>query len=86
MIFRWFCIMPGVIIHYQFHAMAVTLRSLDSIFKSKLACCMLLNEPRHDKTCLCHMRTTKAQIGAFVFRCLDSLIPTLASAKIPRLN
>ena len=23
----------------------------------------VLNEPRHEKTCLCHMRTTKAQIS-----------------------
>ena len=43
-------------------------------------------EPRHDKTCFCHMRTTKAQISlrlisAFVFRCLDSIIPLLAKSK-----
>ena len=39
----------------------------------------LIYEPRHEKTCLCHMRTTKAQISmriraAFVLRCLDSLV------------
>ena len=32
-------------------------------------------EPRHEKTCLYHMQTTKAQISAFVVRCLDSLTP-----------
>ena len=44
-------------------------------------------EPRHEKTCLCHMRTTKAQICAsdqhFVVRCLDSIKPLLAIAGIP---
>ena len=38
-------------------------------------------DPCHDKTCFCHMWTTKAQISlrilisAFVVRCLDSIIP-----------
>ena len=47
-------------------------------------------EPRHDKTCLCHMRTTKMQmslhirglISAFVVRCLDSIIPLVSISKI----
>ena len=30
-------------------------------------------EPRHEKTCLCHMRSV---ISAFVVRCLDSIMPT----------
>ena len=55
------------------------------------------NEPRHEKTCFCHMRTTKAQIslriravwsppGLFtaLVRCLDSIIPLLAIAEISR--
>ena len=52
----------------------------------------IVYEPRHEKTCLCHMRTTKAQISlrirslisAFVVRCLDSLIPLIAIVKISR--
>ena len=38
--------------------------------------------------CLCHMRTTKAQInlrsliGAFVVRCLDKTVPLLAIVKV----
>ena len=42
-------------------------------------------EPHHEKTCLCHMRTTKAEISPFVVRWLDSLIPLLAISKISRL-
>ena len=40
----------------------------------------LIYEPCHEKTCLCHMRTTKAQsdpfslISTFVVRCLDSTL------------
>ena len=45
-------------------------------------------EPRHEKTCLCHMRTTKAQISlrirAWVVRCFDSIIPLLVITKISR--
>ena len=37
-----------------------------------------LNEPRHEKTCFCHMRTTKMQIRlrgfVFIIRCLDSIL------------
>ena len=54
-----------------------------------LDCQILAFEPCHEKTCLCHMRTTKAQISlcirlisAFVVR---SLIPILAKSKISRL-
>ena len=39
-------------------------------------------EPRHEKTYLCYMRTTKAQISLRIravrsapFRCLDSVVP-----------
>ena len=45
------------------------------VFPSKI-----LYEPRHEKTCLGHMRTIKVQISlssvisAYVVRCLDSLI------------
>ena len=37
-------------------------------------------EPRHEKICLCHTRTTKVRslISAFVVRCLDSLISVTA--------
>ena len=38
-------------------------------------------EPRHEKTCFCHMRTTKVQI---IVRCLDSITPLLAIAEISR--
>ena len=49
-------------------------------------------EPRHKKTCFCHMRTTKVQISLrirglisnFVVRFLDSIIPLLAIAGISR--
>ena len=44
-----------------------------------------LYEPRHEKTCLCHMRTTKVQIITFVVRYLDSIIPLLAKSNISRL-
>ena len=40
------------------------------------------NEPRHEKTCLCHMLTTKAQISLRI--CLDSIIPLLAIAEISK--
>ena len=46
------------------------------------------NQPLHEKTCLCHMRTTEAQISlricAFVVRHLDSIIPLFAIAEISR--
>ena len=54
-------------------------------------------EPRHEKTCFCHMQTTKAQIrlriashprsliSTFVLRCLHSIIPLLATSKVPSL-
>ena len=42
-------------------------------------------ESCHEKTCLYHMRSTKAQISAFVVHCLDSVIPLLAIAEISRL-
>ena len=35
------------------------------------------------KCVLCHMRTTKAQISAFVVRCLDSMISLDSIAEIP---
>ena len=40
----------------------------------------VLFEPRHEKTCLCHMRPTKVQISlrslisTFVVHCLDSIV------------
>ena len=47
-------------------------------------------EPRHEKTCLCNMRITKAQvslhiISAFVVRCLDSIIPLVSISEISSL-
>ena len=47
-----------------------------------------LYEPRHEKTCLCHLRTTKAQnslISTFVVRFLESIIPLFFKSKISRL-
>ena len=35
----------------------------------------------HEKTCLCHMRTTKAQISMRI-RCLASLIPLVSISNI----
>ena len=50
---------------------------------------LLTYEPHHEKTCLCHMRTTKAQISlhfsAFVVWCLYSIIPIFAKSRISRL-
>ena len=46
-------------------------------------------EPNHKKSCLYHMRTTKAQVSfrilAFVVRCLDSIIPPASIAKFSSL-
>ena len=51
------------------------------------------SEPHHEKTCLCHMRTTKAQIShprslisAFVVHCLDSIIPLVSLSKTSSLS
>ena len=53
-----------------------------------------LYEPHHEKTCLCHMRTTRGAdypahphslISTFIVRCLDSIIPILDESKISRL-
>ena len=41
-------------------------------------------EPRHEKTCICHMRTTKAQISLCI-RCLDSIIPLVSISEISSL-
>ena len=61
-------------------------KSADQGHKTKL--CSYF-EPCHEKTCLCHMQTTKAHISlhihtvsAFVVHCLDSIIPQLAVAEI----
>ena len=45
----------------------------------------IVNQPRHEKTCLCHMRTTKAQISTCVVRCLDSIIPLVSKSEISSL-
>ena len=37
------------------------------------------------KTCFCHIRTTKAQISAFVVGCLDSMIPLVSISEISSL-
>ena len=45
------------------------------------------DEPPHEKTCLCHMRTTKhprSLISSFIVPCLDSIISLLAIAEILR--
>ena len=39
------------------------LRIIFHVFSLRTVENNLLNEPRHEKTCLCHMRTTKAQIS-----------------------
>ena len=47
----------------------------------------VLYEPHHEKTCLCHMRTTKVQISlisTFVVCYLDSIVPLLAIVEISR--
>ena len=43
----------------------------------------LVFEPQHEKTCFCHMRTTKAQISLRI--CLDSIIPVFAIYEISSL-
>ena len=63
-------------------------RIWDVYFCRVVKCCAAV-EPRHEKTRLRHMRTTKTQISlrslisTFV-RCLDSIIPLLAIAEILR--
>ena len=46
-------------------------------------------EPRHEKPCFCHMRTTKAQIrlrGCYlVVHCLDSILPLVSISEISSL-
>ena len=50
-----------------------------------------LYEPHHEKTCLCHMQTTKVQISlrslisTFVVHCLDSIILLVSLSKISSL-
>ena len=59
----------------------------------RLCECHKINGLRHDKTCLCNMRTTKAQISlriravisAFIIRCLDSIIPLVSISEISSL-
>ena len=57
----------------------------------KMSLWALKYDPRNKKTCLWHIRTTKAQnslrirlISTFVVRCLDSIIPLHAIAEISR--
>ena len=48
-------------------------------------------EPRHEETCFCQMRTTKAQISlrslisTFVVHCLDSIIPLVSISEVSSL-
>ena len=46
-------------------------------------------ESLHEKTCFCHMRTTKPHplrlISAFVVRCLDSIIPLVSISEMSSL-
>ena len=60
----------------------------------KLFCiCTLIFEPRHEKTCLCHMRIKRVDqpahprslISVFVVRCLDSIISLVSISKISSL-
>ena len=44
---------------------------------------LFIFESHHEKTCLCHMLTTKTQIGLGI-HCLDSILPLLARAEISR--
>ena len=44
-----------------------------------------LFEPGHGKTVYAICDQQKAQIGIFVIRCLDSIIPILAKSNLPRL-
>ena len=42
---------------------------------------VVINEPRHEKTCFSHSRSL---ISTFVVRYLDSIMPILAKSKITR--
>ena len=42
-------------------------------------------EPRHEKTCVCHIRTTKTPIYVLVIHCLVSMIPLVSVSKISSL-
>ena len=44
------------------------------------------NEQCHEKTCFCHMQTTKAHTRSLISSCLDSIIPIVAKSKISRLD
>ena len=55
---------------------------------------LLLNEPRHEKTCLMPYVNNKGAnqpahprslISAFVVRCLDSIIPKVPISKVSKL-
>ena len=63
----------------------------DGIFNLHLAIIkdsyILTFEPRHEKTCLWHGNMhPHSLISTFFVRCLDSIIPLLAIAKISRLS
>ena len=56
--------------------------------------CVYIYEPCHEKTCLCHMQPTKAQISLYIravwsatvfIRFLDSIIPVVSTSKISSL-
>ena len=83
-----------IILHDKFkmvHCYEVTNQNIPNFFVTYIM--GLPNELRHEKTCLCHMRTSKAQISlrirglisAFIVRCLDSVIPRLTISKFSRL-
>ena len=65
--------------------------SFHDFHSEEIFCQNLSYEPRHGKTRLNHMRTTKAQvslrnlISAFVVCCLDCIIPIVTISKMSRL-
>ena len=65
------------------------LRGLFKCTRKRAVYLVLINEPRHEKTCLSHMRTTKVQISlrirTFFFRYLHSIVPILAKSKMSKL-
>ena len=76
--------------HWELHAILKF-----NVLVSKFILIIYINEPRHEKTCSSHMRTTKGEdqpahphslISAFVVRCLDIITSFLAKSKISTLK
>ena len=78
------------VVHVSFwnenEAVHFTLKDMYKILRKYLKSSrLLLIEPRHEKTCFCHVHP-RSLTSTFVVRCLDSIIPLVAIAKISRTS